>query len=173
MAADVQADIQADIQLGANLQLAAHFQLAYRIGESCTGCTACARNCPVFAITGERGKRHEINALRCVGCGVCGMVCPSASVIDSGGKVCVPVKRPLWPKPRFDAELCSACGICIQDCTSRALSIRPPAFRGDIKVYAELSNPGKCTGCGICEKHCPLGAVVMVSPEPAAGEVSQ
>ena len=142
--------------------------MAFQIGESCTGCTACARGCPVFAISGERGKRHEIMAIRCVECGVCGRICPGASVSDAGGKLCVPVKRPLWPKPQIDTELCSACGICVQDCTSRALSISRPTFRGDIDVHAELSAPEKCCACALCEKHCPMGAVVMVSPEPAA-----
>ena len=142
--------------------------MSYKIGESCTGCTACARLCPVFAITGERGKRHEINALRCVDCGVCGRICASSSVSDTGGKLCSPVKRSLWPKPRVYENVCSACGICVQDCTPRALSVSMPGFRGDIKVHAELSNPGKCVGCGICEKNCPLAAIVMVSPEPAA-----
>jgi len=140
----------------------------YKIGESCTGCTACTRVCPVFAIAGERGKRHEINALRCVECGVCGRICPSAAINDSNGKSCTAVKRPLWPKPSIDPELCSACGICVQDCTPRALNICKPKFRGDIKVYAELSAPEKCVACALCEKHCPMGAVVMVSRAPAA-----
>ena len=145
---------------------------AYVIGEGCSGCTACARACPVFAISGERGKRHEINPLRCVECGVCGRICPSGAVSDSGGKVCTMVRRSLWPKPRIEAELCSACGICVQDCTPRALSISMPKFRGDIGVHAELSVPEKCVACGICEKHCPLGAIVMVPPA-AASEVQQ
>ena len=152
-------------------------QGVYKIGEECTGCTTCVRVCPVFAISGEGGKRQEINALRCVACGVCGRVCPSAAISDTNGKTCAPVKRPLWPKPRVDENLCSACGICAADCYSRALSISLPKQRGDIRVFAELSAPGKCTGCGICERHCPLGAIVMVPPEPAAqppaGEVHQ
>ena len=155
-------------------QAAAALQAAYKIGDECTGCTACARSCPVFAITGERGKRHEINPLRCVACGVCGMICPSGAIVDGSGKLCKPVKRSLWPKPRIEGELCSACGICVLDCSFRALSISLPKSRGDIRVHAELSAPGKCVACGICEKHCPLGAVVMASPETIpAGEVSK
>ncbi len=39
--------------------------------EQCTGCTICARNCPVNAIKGERKQPHTINQDICIKCGVC------------------------------------------------------------------------------------------------------
>ena len=50
--------------------------LRYEIlDETCVGCTACARNCPVECISGKRRETHVIDQLRCVKCGRCFEVC--------------------------------------------------------------------------------------------------
>jgi NADH:ubiquinone oxidoreductase subunit F (NADH-binding)/(2Fe-2S) ferredoxin/NAD-dependent dihydropyrimidine dehydrogenase PreA subunit len=41
------------------------------IPENCVGCTACARNCPVNAISGERKQTHFIDTKICIKCGAC------------------------------------------------------------------------------------------------------
>ncbi len=45
------------------------------ITDKCTGCTACARVCPVSAIAGEVKKPHEIDPEVCTRCGLCIETC--------------------------------------------------------------------------------------------------
>ena len=135
--------------------------MPYSITNDCIGCTACARNCPVEAIAGAPKQQHVVNRKRCVSCGVCGRVCPKGAVVDGHGNPCAAVPRAQWKKPVIDGGLCSACSMCVTVCRAQALSISPPAFHGDIHVFAMLHEPKKCVGCGLCARECPLHAITM------------
>ncbi|MGX7126711.1 NADH-quinone oxidoreductase subunit NuoF [Enterococcus viikkiensis] len=46
--------------------------IQYRIlPDKCTGCRACAKGCPVSAISGEAKRAHEIDQSICTKCGLC------------------------------------------------------------------------------------------------------
>ena len=55
--------------------------LTYTIdADKCTGCTLCARNCSVHAISGETRSPHQIDLETCIKCGMCAEVCRFGAV---------------------------------------------------------------------------------------------
>ena len=55
--------------------------LQYKINpDICTGCTICARNCPVDAISGKRKEPHVIDQSMCTKCGICMEKCPFKAI---------------------------------------------------------------------------------------------
>ncbi len=54
--------------------------ITFQISDECTGCHQCAIECPVDAIEGEAGERHEIDQEKCRKCGACVEVCPADAI---------------------------------------------------------------------------------------------
>jgi NAD-dependent dihydropyrimidine dehydrogenase PreA subunit len=54
--------------------------------------------------------------------------------------------------PVVDSNLCTACGICVDEC---------PQSCYDLEDVAVLTRPDDCTECGICVDACPSEAISM------------
>lgn len=51
--------------------------------DKCKGCSKCARNCPVGAITGEIKSPYKIDQSKCIKCGACMENCPFGAISRS------------------------------------------------------------------------------------------
>ena len=50
------------------------------IDDNCIGCTKCAKNCPVNAISGWPKQKHTIDLDICINCGACKKACPVGAI---------------------------------------------------------------------------------------------
>ena len=139
--------------------------MPFRILDSCTGCTACARRCPTDAIHGRRGEVFVIEASLCVDCGACGVICPVEAILDGAGKVQPMLKRTQRPLAVVDAEACTGCDLCTARCPWDCLRLVP--FRGAAESHFQVIevNDRTCTGCWECVKACPYEAIAVRRPQ--------
>jgi formate hydrogenlyase subunit 6/NADH:ubiquinone oxidoreductase subunit I len=137
--------------------------MSYTILETCSGCTACVRLCPVGAIRGEPKHIHQIDTTLCIACGACGRICPSQAVLDETGQLAQRLKRSEWLMPVWIYRVCIACRICVAACPTGAIGrADDPAEAAGVQLaYPFLKNPKACIGCSFCQESCPTAAILM------------
>lgn len=142
--------------------------VSHVITETCIGCTACLKVCPVDAITGESKIIHVINPDICIDCGACAFVCPVECIENQYGVVKPRISRRTdWPKPVIDEDFCTGCNFCVDICPFSCLELTGDEFNG----VAQFVDPRSCVGCKLCESVCAKGAIVVLPPvESPAGD---
>ena len=55
--------------------------ISFNITDACKGCTACAKKCPVGAISGEKKEMHVIDHDKCIKCGKCEETCKFGAIV--------------------------------------------------------------------------------------------
>ena len=140
--------------------------MAYKIIETCIGCTACTKRCPTEAITGTRNVIHQIDPDLCIDCGACGVVCPPEAILDEVGDVARTFPRKEWPKAIVIEDNCigSGCELCIQVCPFDALDL--DLSGGKVEDFFGVANviERRCTGCRLCEESCGWSAIYIDPP---------
>lgn len=134
--------------------------MAFRIIETCIGCTACVKRCPTDAITGARKGLHIIDPDLCIDCGACGPVCPTDAIYDGDGSQTYMLKKDQRPIAFVYEQHCTGCEKCVERCPFDALEMHPvvdpSSFFSVVRVIEK-----NCTGCRECEKSCPYDAIYI------------
>jgi energy-converting hydrogenase A subunit Q len=129
--------------------------------DTCIGCGACMKECPVECIELEMPSPIHIGK-DCVYCGQCVETCPFQAITlkeesfhVEGGRIIFERKDILGPSKGeviIDSLACQRCGVCVNKCPVDAMTLENDEIRVD---------HDKCIFCGECQRICPTRAVEL------------
>ncbi len=140
--------------------------MTYIIIDTCIGCTACAKKCPVECIAGIRKELHIIDPGLCVDCGLCGYVCPVNAILDDRNDMAVRLKPKEVRRAKVDPDLCTGCVFCVDVCPYDALQMVDYDSAPGVNMVAVVDQD-KCLGCDhLCTSVCIKDAIELHFIDP-------
>ncbi|CDG65227.1 MAG: energy-converting hydrogenase subunit [Methanobacterium sp.] len=131
------------------------------IEETCIGCGACIKECPVDCIELEMPSPVHIGE-DCVHCGKCVEVCPFQSIYLKEESFHVEDGRVLFKRRNItgpshgevviDNDSCQSCGVCVNQCPVEAMTMENDQVTVD---------KDKCIFCGECRTLCPTRSIQL------------
>lgn len=122
---------------------------------------------------GARSLTHF--ASHCTGCQLCVSVCPNGVLRPSSG-----VMTLMQPEMSYERGYCRPeCTRCAEVCPTGAIRLADLAEKASTQIGHAVWVRKNCVpltdgvACGNCARHCPAGAIVMVSSDPGVADAPQ
>ena len=127
--------------------------------DNCRGCTACARQCPVSAISGEVKKPHEIDQDTCIRCGACFDTCKFGAIYQ-GDEVKADAA------PAADAKAAAPAAAAAKPAAPKKKAAPKPVEHAPLNRDFPLRiDPNACKGCTMCARNCPEQCITSGGPK--------
>ncbi|MBO7689467.1 MAG: 4Fe-4S binding protein [Clostridia bacterium] len=130
--------------------------------EKCKGCTMCAKQCPVGAISGEVKQPHEIDQDACIRCGACFDTCKFGAIYQ-GDEV---TASGAADKPAEAAAAPAAAAAAAKPAAPAKKAAPKPVEHAPLNRDFPLRiDPNACKGCTMCARNCPEQCITSDGPK--------
>ncbi len=136
--------------------------MAHFIHDTCIGCDACRKACPVDCISGESKQLYVIDPTWCIDCGVCGVYCPVSCITDETGEFIERIPPREIPKAGVHVEDCTGCTFCVDACPFDCIEMIE--HEDSFSPVAKVTKLKECVGCRLCEEVCIKDCIAILPP---------